>query len=171
MVGLAGVELHILALVLLCISFNLRIGIEGIASLVLAGVAGTFHFYIRPQLRGRGLAVSNACVLTVQAGFQQLNLHVAYGEGVRCGLGIRQVSQSTQHGCNGHQNHQRYDCNCFLHCSFSFPLFSCQALPGGYLQALPLFAKGQDTVFLLIYLASKAAKAASQLSKPFACMA
>ena len=113
-IGTAGDKLYVLAVILCRICFDLRIGVEGIASFVLAGVAGAFLGYIRPQLGFGSCAVGDTSVFTVQAGLQQVNLDVAYGEGVRCALGVGEVGQRCAHNGDGYKSNTQEDCGNFL---------------------------------------------------------
>ena len=97
MVGLTRVKLNVLATVLGSILFDLCIGVECIASFVLAGVAGAFLVKIGPQLCVLGFKLVFRCsigitsIFAVQTGLQQLNLDISDGEGVLRALRIREI--------------------------------------------------------------------------------
>ena len=114
MIGTAGDELHVFTLILCRIRFDLRIGVEGIASFVLAGIAGAFLGDIRPQLGGRSCAVGDASVFTVQAGLQQVDLDIAHGEGIGGGLRVGEVRQRCAHDGDGDQRHAQENGGQFL---------------------------------------------------------
>ena len=99
------------------VSFDLRIRIEGIASFILVGIAGTQLKNFGPQLSILGIELLTRSadvtgILAVQAGLKQVDLHIADGEGVVRGLRIGEVREGAaddkrrdEHDCDGnHKN-------------------------------------------------------------------
>ena len=110
MIGTPWDELYVFTLIRFRILFNLLIGVEGIASLVFACVAAAFLLNVRPQFRRRCLTIGYADVLTMQAGFQQFNLHISHSKRIGGVLGISEV----RHGCTNdgdcHKGDAQEDC-------------------------------------------------------------